>query len=66
MARPALFTFDTRLCNVSCLAKFFNIALNNRIKKVSEKIISLIQAGFRPGLFWFDTGYVMSVYSQDL
>ena len=34
---------------LSCLAKFFNIALNNRLKVISEKIISLIQAGFRPG-----------------
>ena len=39
---------------LSCLAKFFNIALNNRLKIVSEKIISLIQAGFRPGFSTMD------------
>ena len=39
---------------LSCLAKFFNIALNNRLKVISEKIISLIQAGFRPGFSTMD------------
>ena len=38
---------------LSCLAKFFNICLNNRLKAVSERILSAIQAGFRPGAtFW--------------
>ena len=39
---------------LSCLAKFFNICLNNRLKIVSEKILSAIQAGFRPGFSTMD------------
>ena len=39
---------------VSWLEIFFNIALNNRSEIVSEKIISLIQAGFRPGFSTMD------------
>ena len=39
---------------LSCLAKFFNICLNNRLKKISEKILSAIQAGFRPGFSTMD------------
>ena len=39
---------------LSCLAKFFNICLNNRLKAVSERILSAIQAGFRPGFSTMD------------
>ena len=39
---------------LSCLAKYFNIVLNNRLKAVGDKILSLIQAGFRPGFSTMD------------
>ena len=39
---------------LSCLSKFFNICLNNRLKIISEKILSAIQAGFRPGFSTMD------------
>ena len=45
---------------ISCLSKFFTIILNNRLKKVSEKILSEIQAGFRPGYSTLD--HIYSLY----
>ena len=39
---------------LSCLAKFFNIVLNNRLKLVADKVISEIQAGFREGFSTLD------------
>ena len=34
---------------ISCLAKFFTIILNNRLKVVEKWVISQIQVGFHPG-----------------
>ena len=54
--RVGIILFFTTFCcqNILyCLAKFFNICLNNRLK-VSEKILSTIQAGFRPGFSTMD------------
>ena len=39
---------------ISCLAKFFTIILNNRLKIVAKWVISQIQAGFRPGYSTLD------------
>ena len=39
---------------LSCLGKYFNTILNNRFKKVSDKLISNIQAGFREGFSTMD------------
>lgn len=39
---------------ISCLAKFFSIILNNRLKIVAKWVISRIQAGFRPGFSTLD------------
>ena len=39
---------------LSCLGKYFNSILNARFKKVSEKLISNIQAGFREGFSTMD------------
>ena len=45
---------------ISCLSKFFTIILNNRLKIVVEKILSEIQAGFRPGYSTLD--HIFSLY----
>ena len=39
---------------LSCLGKYFNSILNARFKKVSNKLISQIQAGFREGFSTMD------------
>ena len=39
---------------ISCMAKFFSIVLNNRLKVISDQIISEIQAGFRAGFCTMD------------
>ena len=39
---------------LSCLGKYFTSILNTRFKKVSEKLISNIQAGFREGFSTMD------------
>ena len=39
---------------LSCLGKYFTSILNSRLKKVSNKIISNIQAGFREGFSTMD------------
>ena len=44
---------------ISCLAKFFTGVLNNRLKVVGDKIISQIQAGFRPGYSTLDHVFVL-------
>ena len=44
---------------LSCMAKFFNSVLNNRLKVVAEKILSLIQAGFRPGFSTMDHAFTL-------
>ena len=44
---------------LSCMSKFFNSVLNNRLKAVAEKILSLIQAGFRPGFSTMDHAFTL-------
>ena len=44
---------------LSCMAKFFNSVLNNRLKAVGEKILSVIQAGFRPGFSTMDHAFTL-------
>ena len=44
---------------LSCMSKYFNSVLNNRLKAVAEKILSLIQAGFRPGFSTMDHAFTL-------
>ena len=44
---------------LSCMAKFFNSVLNNRLKAVGEKILSAIQASFRPGFSTMDHAFTL-------
>jgi len=44
---------------LSCMSKNFNFVLNNRIKMGAEKILSLIQAGFRPGFSTMDQAFTL-------
>ena len=44
---------------LSCMSKFFNSVLNNRLKAVGEKILSIIQAGFRPGFSTMDHAFTL-------
>ena len=44
---------------LSCMSKYFNSVLNNRLKEVAEKILSLIQAGFRPGFSTMDHAFTL-------
>ena len=44
---------------LSCLGKFFNSILNNRLKKVSDLLLLENQAGFRPGYSTFDHAFTL-------
>ena len=44
---------------ISCLGKFFNGILNNRLKKVGDLLLLENQAGFRPGYSTCDHAYTL-------